>query len=49
MAFFGIFLCSYSLDRFRTITNALEDFERYEADFKQKWGDPPSPDRPTSN
>jgi hypothetical protein len=38
MSMVGLFGASLTLNRFREITNALEDFEKYEKDFNSKWG-----------
>jgi hypothetical protein len=38
MSTFGIFNTLYSMRRFREITEALDNFEKYEADFREKWG-----------
>jgi len=38
-ASFGLFFSWIGLIRFHIITNALEGFDEYQTDFKERWGD----------
>ena len=38
-ASFGLLVCFKSLNRFREITNALENYSKYQSAYKENWGD----------
>jgi hypothetical protein len=38
ITFVGAYLLLDTVDRFRMIVNALQDYEKYETEFKSKWG-----------